>query len=292
MKSWFTTPVLVGAALVVLQAASVDSPYRAQIEQYRAKPEAALKADGGWLTVTGLFWLKEGENTLGSDTANDIVLPDTAPARLGTVKLEHGVPVFTAATTEVALNGKPVSEATLRTAGPPDVLSTGAVEFFLIKRGGDRYAVRLKDKNSALRKNFTHIGFYPVQEDWKLTAKYVSYPSPAKLIFESVIGEQETMSSPGYVEFERGGQTYKLLAAAKGSSLFFVIRDRTSGKTTYAASRFLHTEAPKNGLVVLDFNKLENPPCAFTPYATCPLPPPENRLPLAIEAGELKYGDH
>jgi uncharacterized protein (DUF1684 family) len=100
------------------------------------------------------------------------------------------------------------------------------------------------------------------------------------------------MTSPGYVEFEHAGQTYKLLAVEQGKSLFFVIRDKTSGKTTYAAARFLHTDAPKDGLVTLDFNKLENPPCAFTPYATCPLPPPQNRLPIAIEAGEMKYGDH
>lgn len=162
---------------------------------------------------------------------------------------------------------------------------------FVIKRS-DRFAIRLKDKDSVLRKHFTHISFYPAQEDWRITAKFVPYASPATLTFESIIGEQETMTSPGYVEFERGGQTYKLLAAAQGKSLFFVIRDRTSGKTTYAASRFLHAEAPKDGVVVLDFNKLENPPCAFTPYATCPLPPPQNRLPFAIEAGEMKYGDH
>lgn len=283
--------ILSAVVLCSLNAETADPAYRKQIEQYREKREAALKADGGWLTVTGLFWLKEGENTLGSDTANDIVLPDSSPARFGSIKLDHGNAVFTTESPSVTLNGKPVQQATVRYANPPDRLSTGPLDLFVIKRS-DRYAIRLKDKDSALRKHFTHISFYPAQEDWRITAKFVPYASPATLTFESVIGEQETMTSPGYVEFERGGQTYKLLAAAQGKSLFFVIRDRTSGKTTYAASRFLHAEAPKDGVVVLDFNKLENPPCAFTPYATCPLPPPQNRLPFAIEAGEMKYGDH
>jgi uncharacterized protein (DUF1684 family) len=114
-------------------------------------------------------------------------------------------------------------------------------------------------------------------------------PSSSKLVFDTVIGEQETMESPGYAEFQLGGHTYKLQAAAQGKRLFFVIRDLTSGKTTYGASRFIYADAPRDGAVVLDFNKAENPPCAFTPYATCPLPPPQNRLPVAIEAGELKY---
>src|SRR6202000_2228079 len=119
---------------------------------------------------------------------------------------------------------------------------------------------RLKDKNSALRKNFTHIRYFTVQADWKISAKFTAYPSPAQLMFETIIGEQETMTSPGYVEFERGGKSYKLLAAAQGNALFFVIRDQTSGKSTYAASRFLHTDGPVGGTVLLDFNKLENPP--------------------------------
>jgi len=292
MRSLFLVSALATVAFAALEAASANPAYRAEIEQYREKRVAALKAEDGWLNVTGLFWLKAGENTLGSDTANDIVLPDTAPAHLGSIRLDHGTSVFTASAASVELNGKPVRQATLHSSGSPDVLSTGAIQLLLIKRGDDRYALRLRDRNSALRKNFTHIGYYPVREDWKITAKFVPYPSPVKLTFETIIGEREISSSPGYVEFERGGQTYKLLPTTQGTSLFLVIRDRTSGKTTYGAARFLHTELPKDGLVLLDFNKLENPPCAFTPYATCPLPPPQNRLPVAIEAGELKYGDH
>lgn len=283
--------IATGVAWLSLSAETADPAYRKQIEDYRAKREAALKADGGWLTVTGLFWLKEGDNTLGSDTVNDVVLPDSSPAQFGSIRLDHGTAIFTSSAPSVTLNGKPVHQATFGYGNPPDVLSAGPIDLFLIKRN-DRFGIRLKDKDSLLRKRFTHISFFPVEENWRVTAKFVAYPSPTKLTFESIIGEQEIMTSPGYVEFEHAGKTYKLLAAAQGKSLFFVIRDQTSGKTTYAASRFLHTDAPKDGVVVLDFNKLENPPCAFTPYATCPLPPPQNRLPIAIEAGEQKYGDH
>jgi len=170
-----------------------------------------------------------------------------------------------------------------------DVLSAGPLDLLLLKRG-DRLAIRMKDKNSDLRKKFTHLSWYPIREDWKITGKFIPLAAPAKLILDNIIGDRETAQSPGYVEFQRGGQTFKLQAIGEGKRLFFVIRDLTSGKTTYAASRFLYTEAPKeDGTVILDFNKTENPPCAFTPYATCPLPPPQNRLPLAIEAGEQKY---
>lgn len=270
-------------------AATVDNAYRTQIEQWRQQRETVLKADGGWLTVTGLSWLKDGVNSLGSGPENDIVLPEGVPARVGTIRVENGAAVFTAATPSVTLNGKAVQEAPLHYAGPPERLSVGPVDLLLLKRGG-RLALRVKDKNSALRKKFTHLSWYPIQEDWRITAKFIPLPEPAKLVLDTIIGEQETAQSPGYVEFQRSGQTYKLQAVGQGKGLFFVIRDLTSGKTTYGASRFLYVDAPKeDGTVILDFNKAQNPPCAFTSYATCPLPPPQNRLQLAVEAGEQKY---
>jgi uncharacterized protein (DUF1684 family) len=269
-------------------AAGPDSTYRAGIAEWRRQHEAALKADGGWLTVTGLFWLREGPNSVGSGAANDIVLPSGAPARLGLVKVEKDRAVFTASTDAVTLNGKPVREAPLRYAGPVDVISSGPVDLFPIKRG-ERLALRMKDKNSALRKSFTHLSWFPVREDWKISGKFVPLPQHAKLVFDTVIGQPDIEESPGYVEFQRGDRTYRLQAADDEGQLFFVMRDLTSGKSTYAASRFLYADPPKNGVVILDFNKAENPPCAFTPYATCPLPPPQNRLVLAIEAGEMKY---
>ncbi|MGD0774511.1 MAG: DUF1684 domain-containing protein [Candidatus Solibacter sp.] len=268
-------------------AETIDSQYRAQVEQWRQQREAALKADGGWPTVTGLFWLKEGDNTVGSDASNDILLPDGSPGRLGTIRIQSGQAAFTAAGPGVTLNGKPVSQTEVRPVAS-DALVAGPLQLLVIKRG-ERLALRLKDNNSKARREFTHLSWYPVAEDWKIKAKFIPAASPAKIVFDTIIGEQETSESPGYVEFERGGVTYRLQAAAQGRRLFFVLRDQTSGKSTYAASRFLYADAPQDGSVILDFNKAENPPCAFTPYATCPLPPPQNRLALPITAGERKY---
>jgi uncharacterized protein (DUF1684 family) len=270
-----------------LLAETIDAQYRAEVEQWRQQREAGLKADGGWLTVTGLFWLKDGDNTIGSDPSNDILLPQGSPARLGAIKVESGRATFTSSGAGVSLKGKPVTETEVRPVGS-DALVAGPLQLLVIKRG-ERLALRLKDNNSQQRRDFMHLSWYPVQEDWKIKARFIPSPSPAKIVFDTVIGEQESSASPGYVEFERGGATYRLQAAAEGRRLFFVMRDQTSGKTTYAASRFLYAEAPQDGSVILDFNKAENPPCAFTPYATCPLPPPQNRLSLAVTAGEQKY---
>jgi len=268
-------------------AETIDPQYRAQIEHWRQQREAALKADWGWLTVSGLFWLKDGANTIGSDAASDIVLPESAPARLGTLEIASGQATFTASTPPVTFNGKPVSKTEM-IPDSLDVLAVGSLRLLLIQRGS-RLGIRLKDNNSKARREFTHLSWYPIDESWKITAKFIPAPSATKMVFDSVIGEKETMDSPGYAEFERGGKTYRLQAASEGDMLFFVIRDQTSGKTTYPASRFLYTDPPRDGVVILDFNKAENPPCAFTNYATCPLPPPQNRLPLAITAGEQKY---
>lgn len=279
-------PVLALMTTAIL-AESIDPEYRAQIEHWRQQREAALKADWGWLTVSGLFWLKDGPNTIGSDAANDILLPESAPARLGTLKIASGQATFTASTPSVTFNGKPVSKTEM-IPDSLDVLAVGSLRLLLIQRGS-HLGIRLKDNNSKARREFTHLSWYPIEESWRITAKFIPAPSATKMVFDSVIGEKETMDSPGYAEFERDGKTYRLQAASEGDMLFFVIRDQTSGKTTYPASRFLYADPPRDGVVILDFNKAENPPCAFTNYATCPLPPPQNRLSLAITAGERKY---
>ena len=268
---------------------AADSAYRQQIETYREQREKTLKADGGWLTVTGLFWLNPGANSLGSAPDNDVLLPEGAPAHLGQVIIDGAAARLDASADGVTYNGKPVKESAISYANPAGVVSYGSFDLLLLKRG-DRFALRLKDRNSAIRKSFTHLNWYPVQEDWRVKARFVPNQGPTKLVFDTVVGGREEAPSPGYVEFERQGHTYRLLASGQGRRLFFVIRDSTSGKTTYGASRFLYADVPgPDNVVVLDFNKAENPPCAFTPYATCPLPPPQNRLSLAIDAGEQKY---
>jgi hypothetical protein len=262
--------------------------YRNEVEQWRVRHQSELAGDFGWLTVVGLDWLKEGDNRVGSDPASEVPLPPgSAPERVAVISLHagkvalhpsHGVPL--------TLNGKPAGETTLRE--DDDVLAINHLKFYLIRRG-DKAGIRLKDNQSDARKHFQGLSWYPVDPSWRIQAKYTPWPVPHSLTFHNTIGQEESEPSPGYVTFRKDGREFRLEPMLDEGQLFFVLRDQTSGKTTYGASRFLYTEPAKDGAVWLDFNKAENPPCAFTDYATCPLPPPPNRLALAITAGEKKY---
>jgi uncharacterized protein (DUF1684 family) len=285
-------PILAFAALLIA-APPPDAAYRAQIEQWRERREAALKADDGWLTVVGLFWLKRGANTAGSDPANDIALPkDSAPANVGIFDLHDGVISFQAAPgVTVTVNGNAATSATLKadSSGSPDIVRLNDLSLFVIERG-NRYGIRLKDKNSELRKAFTGLKYFPPREEYRVKARFVPYDPPKMIPVPNILGQVDEEPSPGYVVFMLNGHECRLDPVTEGDSLFFIFKDLTSGKETYPPGRFLNTEMPQNGEVVLDFNQAYNPPCAFTPYATCPLPPEQNKLPIAIEAGELRYG--
>jgi uncharacterized protein (DUF1684 family) len=265
----------------ILLAASES--YGSRIAEWRRQREAALKADGGWLTVTGLFWLHEGANSFGSGSSNEIVLPKDPELRgSGVFDLRNG-------RVTMRLNGQS-RELLDDSAGPLDTVRLGSLTLLVIRRG-DRYGIRLKDSSSRFRKEFTGLRYFPPDESYRVTARFV--PNPKKVPVPNILGQTEDTASPGYVEFELQGRQLRLTPVQESpDQLFFIFRDLTSGKDTYGAGRFLDTALPKNGTVVLDFNKAYNPPCAFTPYATCPLPPRQNRLPLRIEAGELKYGAH
>jgi uncharacterized protein (DUF1684 family) len=270
-----------------------DTSYRATIEQWRAQHESELKADGGWLTVSGLFWLKDGINRVGSNQANEIVLP-RGPAELGTFELQHGKATFRAAPgVAVKLNGQRADVAPLKSDadGKPDTIQYDAFTMFVIHRG-ERDAIRLKDTESESRKAFTGLHWFPVKENYRVIAKFVPYQPPKMLTIPNILGETEQDTSPGYVVFTLNDQSLRLDPVKEDDHLFFIFHDLTSGKETYPAGRFLYTDLPKNGEVVMDFNQAENPPCAFTAYATCPLPPKQNRLPVRIEAGELNFGHH
>jgi uncharacterized protein len=235
---------------VIFGLLAADAGHETRIAQWRAAQESKLKADDGWLTVTGLFWLKEGANTFGSASSNRIVLPaHSAAPRAGVFELRGGkVRVQLESQVAATVGGEVVREAYLRSdaAGQPDRLLLGDLTLFVIERGG-RYAIRLKDKRSALRRDFRGLDWFPVRSTYHVEARFHPYGTPRP------------------------------------------VRVATATGGTEQAGRFLYTPLPQNGRVVLDFNKAENPPCAYTPYATCPLPPKENRLPVAIEAGE-KYG--
>jgi uncharacterized protein (DUF1684 family) len=263
--------------IIPVLALAADPNYSREVEQYRAQREASLKQDDGWLTVVGLFRLKEGENRVGS--ADEIALPVPAPAHLGVITFAKGHAIY-------HLDGKPATELKPNV----DIVTVGNIKFFVIKRG-DEYFIRVKDNNSKLRRDFTGLKWFPIDPSWKIAAKFTPYAAPKTILFDSQNGVKQPMESPGYVTFTREGRDYRLDPVREGTELFFIFRDTTSNKTTYGAARFLYAEPAKNGTVILDFNKAINPPCAFTPFATCPLPPPQNRMSLAVTAGEKKYSD-
>jgi uncharacterized protein len=270
-----------------------DAAYSAEIEKWREAREARLKADDGWLTVAGLFWLKHGDNTLGTDPVSDIVLPKgSAPAKVGVFDFHDGITSFQAAAgVSVTVDGQPATSGVLKpdSSGAPDILSVNELTMFVIERG-ERYAIRLRDKKSEMRKAFKGLKYYPPKEEYRVVGKFVPYDPPKTIPIPNILGQVEQTLSPGYVIFTLNDREWRLDPITEGDTLFFIFKDLTSGKETYPPGRFLNTEMPKNGEVILDFNKAYNPPCAFTPYATCPLPPEENKLPIAIEAGELRYG--
>jgi hypothetical protein len=277
--------------------AAGDEAHRAGVRKWRADREARLTADGGWLTVAGLFWLPEGESRFGTDPAGDIVLPaGSAPEKAGSFVLKEGrVTVSLLPDAKATIGGRPVSGPSILrpdVSGSPDVLEMGALSLHVIKRG-ERYGIRLKDRNAAARKSFTGLKWFEVEEDYRVEARWVPYAQPKPLKVPNVLGQSEPMPSPGYAEFALGGKALRLdavLESPEAEELFVIFRDETSGEETYGAGRFLYADLPRDGKVVLDFNKAYNPPCAFTPYATCPLPPPQNRLPVRVEAGEKAYG--
>jgi uncharacterized protein (DUF1684 family) len=207
------------------------------------------------------------------------------PKETGTIALNNGKARF------IPALGVDLKETELKTDAEADypVVKMGTVRFYLIERGG-RYGIRVKDSASEGRKNFAGLVWYPVDPSWRVEAKFI--PSPHQVTYATDVGVVETGESMGYAEFERDGHTFRLDSTREEDELFFVIRDETSGKTTYSAARFIYTGLPQNGRLWIDFNRAYNPPCVFTDFATCPLPPSQNRMDVAVEAGEKAYSGH
>jgi hypothetical protein len=266
--------VLVAMAVPLLAAVS----FQTEIAEWRQRREAGLRRDGGWLTVTGLFWLHDGQNAFGADAKNDIALP-AGPSRAGVFEVHHGK-------VSVTMDGR---SRELR-PDSDDRADAGRLHLYVIERGG-RFAIRMKDPESQFLREFHGLEYFPPREEYRITAQFVA--DFRKVPITNILGQTEPEDSPGYVVFTLQGRQYRLrpvLDDPGSKDLFFVFHDLTAGKETYGAGRFLDTPPSQDGKVVLDFNKAYNPPCAFTPYATCPLPPAENRLAVRIEAGEKKYG--
>jgi uncharacterized protein (DUF1684 family) len=267
-----------------------------EVESWHKFRVESLKKEDGWLNIIGLYWLEHGNNTFGSDVDSDVLIEDgEAPANLGTFTLEGGKVFFIPQVEGIFFQDKAVSSQVM-------ILDTGAysspmmtyntLKWNVIKRG-EAYGIRLRNTASAAVTGFTGIDRYPVDLNWMIAAKFIAH-NPKKLIdITNVLGQTTANPSPGYVEFERHGKRFKIDALEEEDELFLILADETSGRETYGGGRYMYVKKPEGSDgVLLDFNKAYNPPCVFTPYATCPLPPRQNMLDLAITAGEKNFGSH
>jgi len=271
--------------------------YVEEIETFRAQREQRLRSEDGWLSLVGLFWLEEGVNPFGGDPAGAIALPgDAAPPRAGNFVLEGAVVrLVPEPGVEILIDGEPAGERILRddSAGSPDLLHLGRLRLHVIERGGRR-AVRVRDPESPARSGFPGLEFFPVDPSYRVEGRFRPYAEPERRQIATVVGTTAEMLAPGTVEFELDGARLSLepfVDEAGQTDLFIIFKDRTSGRETYGAGRFL-SAVLEGERVVLDFNKAYNPPCAFTPFATCPLPPARNRLDAAVRAGERGGAQH
>ena len=271
---------------------------------WREKRVTNLQTPEGWLSLIGLEWLKEGDNSVGSAADNKIQIAK-APAHLAVVRLEKGGALRLLAPSggfpkELQVDGHPSQEQALLSDDSPDrsKLSLGGLTIIIIHRD-ERYGLRIKDAQAPTRVGFHGLHWYPANAAYRVRAKWIPYNPPKMIDIPTILGTVSKLPAPGFAEFTIGGKVSRLepvLEDPESKELFFIIRDTTSKTTTYGAGRFLYTEFPDHGLsqpgeIWLDFNQLVNPPCAFTPYATCPLPPTQNRLSVAIPAGEQRYHD-
>ena len=263
------------------------------VQAYRQARLARLTAERGWLTLVGKVWLGEGRHTLGSDAHSDIVLPEErAPARLGTVTVAGGkVRLEVEGDAEVFARGARIRTLEFRSDADdaPDDVTLGSLTLQLLQRGGD-FAIRIRDAQSAARRSFPGIPTYPIDPSWRIVARLEPFATSKEMAIEDGDGRFQPYRCPGVVHFEKNGEQASLLPffENRDERLFVLFSDLTSRDETYGAGRFLYAPPPDDGRVLLDFNKAFNPPCAFSPYAVCPLPPPENKVKLRIEAGEKR----
>jgi uncharacterized protein (DUF1684 family) len=280
--------------IVVSILASGQTSFQAETNKWRSDHQAEISAEDGWLSVAGLFWLKEGVTRIGTDRKQvDIALPSgSAPPKVGTLELTGGVVTLKVEDgVSVTVNDKPVQDYVMKfdSEKPPEQFKVGSLKLGVIKRG-NRYGLRVRNKNSPQRLGFKGLKWFPARKNYRVVATFTPYEHPKEILIMNVLGDELKMKTPGLLSFTLHGQTFELRPLVEDEKkLFIIFRDRTAGKTTYPAGRFLYAELPKDGKVVLDFNRAENPPCAFTEFATCPLPPRQNFMNTTINAGEKKY---
>lgn len=268
--------------------------YIKEIKEWHQNRMEGLKKEKGWLNLVGLYWLHDGENTFGSDTRGDIVFPEKAPGRIGTFTVANGkASVKINPGIIVTIDKKPINsmELTDDYYGNPTVMQWGTLRWFVVNRNG-RLGIRLRDLDAPLLKTFKGTETFPINEDWRVTAKFHPFRETKVIEIPNIIHSVEKDTVIGELSFRLQDKYFTLLPVKEGNEFFIIFADKTNGKETYGAGRFVYASLPdSNGNVVIDFNKAYNPPCAFTSFATCPLPPKENYLDIRITAGEKKYGE-
>ncbi len=282
---------------LALDQALAMTEHQQDIAAWRASRTERLTAPDGWLSLIGLHWLSTGKaQTLGNGDGNDVDL-ERGPQRLGTLTWDEGRASFTVADGAViTVDGEPATRVDLN---PPDerpapVVRFGSVSFQMLERGG-KYALRVKDNDAPTRTGFTGIPYFDIDPSWRIDARFEAYEEPRTIEIATVVGTLEEYPNPGRIAFERDGKTHTIEALVEQGTeqYFLIIADRSSGKESYGMARYLYAGPPVDGRIVVDFNKAYNPPCAFTAYATCPMPPAGNRLDLYVAAGEKTYvGPH
>jgi len=293
MSGLLTRRLQIVAALTVFLAAAttvIAQDYETEINLWRTDREARLTAEDGWLTVAGLFFLTEGTSSFGKSPLNDIVLT-SGPEMAGLFTLRDGsISVEALKGQTLSVDGKDVGSATLWPfeGNEPPTVTIGALTLFG-HYSGDRLAIRMRDRDSEIRRDFTGLRWFSPDESYRVRGTFIPHEEPRIVELPNILGDVETFRSSGAVKLTVHGQELTMTTIDSGNRLWFIFRDLTSGKETYPAARFLYAPAPQEGTTVVDFNQAYNPPCAFNPHTTCPLPPLENRLPIRIEAGELDY---
>jgi uncharacterized protein len=272
---------------------------RQDVERWKSQRSASLTSETGWLALSGLFWLKPGENTFGSASTNALHLDNESLASAaGTFVLEGDTVRFIARPDAgVTHEGEAVTSIELAadSTGDPTLLKSGSLTFYVIERAGN-LGIRVRDSANPLRTSFHGLDYFPIDDSWVMDARFEPYEPHKKIPIVNIVGMREDMDAPGALVFSHGGHEYRLDALLEDpadNELFIMLADATSGEETYGAGRFMYVPLPRDGVVRLNFNRAYNPPCAFNTFATCPLPPPQNRLTVRVEAGELTYGsDH
>lgn len=273
----------------------IPSVYQQEIEDWRRQRVAALMAPDSWLALSGLYWLEFGENTFGSDSSNHHVFPAKAPAFMGSFhRYADSVVMHLSPELPALFQDSAIIRFKLSGRSSPPLIHHGDLSWVPIQRG-DRYGIRLWDRQHPKLQDTVQIDYFPINPAWRIPAKWSDNTTTDTLIMRNVLGMELPMAVAGALQFDHAGVSYRLWALDGGEDeLFLIFADATTGNSTYSGGRYLYTSRPDStGVTYIDFNKAYNPPCAFTDYATCLLPPAENRLDgLAIEAGEKSYGDH